>query len=366
MVSISMRSNNISSLPRWGFAIVSLDHQATAIRDEEPLCGMLVGGTPSHPNTPLHAPRLQRVDLSMNPLKVAARDLLHFLVSADSLTELKCSTCELHGTVDHTDSHIRHRIRFLDKKECKVDRDVAFRKLLRVDLSNNTNMEKCDVVEVREVLAEERDSSGHWKVRCTNCADYMQPRGLPPVPGREECKCLRHFPGMLDYLGDPDTRCGCPEGRYMDVVAKRCEPCLAGMRCNWTAQSREESRRPPVIEPGFWAEPADAEHFVGYTLHRCNNGTCVNNGTCAPGRMGRACGECKPGFWGSRDGSCTRCPVEPTQYRIILAIVFLLGTFCFLVAGEVLLGEGEAQFIIPKDVVSLGRSLKQAYCVILI
>jgi len=147
----------------------------------------------------------------------------------------------------------------------------------------------------------------------------------------------------------------------MDVVAKRCEPCLAGMRCNWTPQSREESRRPPDIEPGFWAEPADVEHFVGYTLYRCSSAsTCKGHSKCADGRMGRACGECKPGFWGSRDGSCTRCPVEPTQSRMFLSSMFLLSIFCFVATAKVLGGQGATRGIISKEVVSAVRTLKQA------
>mmetsp|Transcript_28796 Transcript_28796/g.66976 ORF Transcript_28796/g.66976 Transcript_28796/m.66976 type:complete len:2109 (+) Transcript_28796:106-6432(+) len=174
------------------------------------------------------------------------------------------------------------------------------------------------------------------------------------VQTEESSKDDGSIPGLVESYG----QCGCPEGSFFDSIALACRPCREqGEYCKWE-YDLARSLRPPKLQRGYWASTAslidqqlvDDSHFEtgrevvrfeGHSLYRCfNEDTCIDeNGTCAPGRIGIACGLCAPSHFGGPDGPCHECQGSALVPMIAVAAVVP----CVVIFFHILSSQGDSK-----------------------
>eukprot|EP00930_Biecheleria_cincta_P075061 TRINITY_DN6225_c0_g1_i3.p1 TRINITY_DN6225_c0_g1~~TRINITY_DN6225_c0_g1_i3.p1 ORF type:complete len:1520 (-),score=188.41 TRINITY_DN6225_c0_g1_i3:463-4995(-) len=179
-----------------------------------------------------------------------------------------------------------------------------------------------------------------------------------------QCICdVLNVPNLISVLGE----CACPSSYFMNYALKACQPCAGvGENCQWS-NNVTRSILPPDLVPGFWAYPksrilraGSADAFTGNDIVRCFSAeACVDVlGTCAPGRVGKACSLCEPGKYGGPEGSCSTCPTPPDQFAIMLASSMLLFLPATLLL-HLLLGRSSAMRGRVRVLRSLGVPLQQ-------
>ena len=99
---------------------------------------------------------------------------------------------------------------------------------------------------------------------------------------------------------------------------------------NWS-----QSIQVPLIKAGHWSawrsQNASSHNFSGHDVWLCfSEKTCLKDGLCATGRIGRACDECLPGWYGGADGECQPCTRSPWEQALVLCALMVIGVPCLL------------------------------------
>ncbi|CAE7223416.1 Tg [Symbiodinium sp. KB8] len=98
-----------------------------------------------------------------------------------------------------------------------------------------------------------------------------------------------------------ESECLCGSGSFMCGETLSCESCFEGLFC-------QEGLGPPVQLAGFWTK--DASTGCDFSVLRCRNAReCPQAalGTCADGREGIACNNCKARHYPRENGTCLPC-----------------------------------------------------------
>lgn len=171
---------------------------------------------------------------------------------------------------------------------------------------------------------------------CLQCDQWpFRTTASEGASSKSACTCNPSYKGLKEF----DGRCGCSDGYYMNHVARECQRCTIAEICTWGTEI-SQSLQPPRVKRGYWAEPTDVMvTFAQNSIWRCTSGlSCLENGTCAKGRVGHACALCGEGMHGGPDGDCKPCSGELSkEARRWLAAVGMLLVFVPIVILEHLL-----------------------------
>jgi len=122
--------------------------------------------------------------------------------------------------------------------------------------------------------------------------------------------------------------CVCKEGTYREYGHSKdnnshrpCHQCPVGMDC-------AEGNGEPVLLKGFWAAEQDSDErdysvFLCRDTKQCPGGIA---GTCASGREGIGCANCKPAHQAdSTTGSCDECGATSTLPILLICVLCIVG-----------------------------------------
>ena len=137
---------------------------------------------------------------------------------------------------------------------------------------------------------------------CTKCpkGQYMSSYGA--------VECISCGKGMvtLESGAQSVSECLCAEGFFMCNNSLLCQSCPEGLWC-------EAGLDMPVHRPGFWT-PMTENPSCTFQVFRCRSiSECpgfASLGSCAEGREGIACNNCKLNHFPREDGTCARCGPE--------------------------------------------------------
>ena len=139
------------------------------------------------------------------------------------------------------------------------------------------------------------------------------------MPFHRGTKCLPCGKNQitLELGAKEESQCQCAEGKFMcdeDLETGGCMECPAGLAC-------DGGKEPPKQQAGLWAERRESCDFQ---VLRCRNiRECPQDalGTCASGREGRACNNCKQNHFSRDDGTCQKCSEEDSLPSILLFVI---------------------------------------------
>jgi hypothetical protein len=172
-------------------------------------------------------------------------------------------------------------------------------------------------------------------VVCEDCPVGTFAAGI----GNEGCSPCPHGPSETTNIRGAVSQwdCLCEDEYYRDAGHSEssgeysaCLPCPAGMAC-------EMGNREPQLLEGFWAEKASSIDRA-YSIYRCRDGyECPGGaaGSCADGREGIGCANCKPDHHSAEDGKCDSCDNFSILSLIMYALVGLLGLLVIAAFAQV-------------------------------
>ena len=145
------------------------------------------------------------------------------------------------------------------------------------------------------------------------------------MPSHRGTQCLPCGQNQItrESGAESESECLCPEGSFM-CLAHGCSSCPEGLYC-------PEGLGPPLQQGGFWTEPVTGCDF---SVLRCRDAfECPQGslGSCALGREGQACNNCKVNHFPAHDGTCQPCEgadVLPSISVLVVAPSLLLLLTC--------------------------------------
>ncbi|CAK9066123.1 Metabotropic glutamate receptor 1 (mGluR1) [Durusdinium trenchii] len=121
-----------------------------------------------------------------------------------------------------------------------------------------------------------------------------------------------------------ESECECAEGFYM-CEGEGCRACLEGLSC-------AAGLEPPMQKKGYWTQAPSAVHQCEFSVLQCRELECPAGpaGTCAPGREGLACNNCKKNHYPFYGGckACTGRDFVPFILFMIVVVSVLLALSC--------------------------------------
>ena len=147
------------------------------------------------------------------------------------------------------------------------------------------------------------------------------------MPTAGASKCLPCGKNQITlYSGaESESECICEEGSFM-CASRMCLPCPEGLYC-------PRGLGLPQQQGGFWTRAASLDQ-CDFAVLRCRNEyQCPAGalGTCAAGREGQACNNCKVRHFPTSDGACQTCfdaDILPAVSVMILAPAVLILRSC--------------------------------------
>jgi len=212
----------------------------------------------------------------------------------------------------------------LQHRDCQCDLGYYMTDVVLASAGSGTPGNASDAID--DPASGECRLCAQWPFRTTKAAGSQS---------SESCGCSGEYSGLLAR----GARCGCDDGYFMNHAQRECIPCSTGHEeCVWGFEKITQSLEPPVLKPGYWAEPAlppdefGRSNFSGNDIWRCvSKFTCIGGGECIAGRFGRACGLCKPGTYGPPEGGCSPCSHSPSGTRSLFGLGCVLATpLCLL------------------------------------
>ena len=137
------------------------------------------------------------------------------------------------------------------------------------------------------------------------------------MPSHQGTQCLPCGQNQItrESGAESESECLCPEGSFM-CLAHGCSSCPEGLYC-------PEGLGPPLQQGGFWTEPVTGCDF---SVLRCRDAfECPQGslGSCALGREGQACNNCKVNHFPAHDGTCQPCEGADVLPAILVMILVL-------------------------------------------
>lgn len=149
------------------------------------------------------------------------------------------------------------------------------------------------------------------------------------IPGSSNCtQCGEVLPGSTSSRGaSHPAECQCPTKSYMQPTAG-CVPCLEGLEC-------PGGNAEPWQSAGYWVDVADLgqRQVQDYIIYRCRDThQCPQGplGTCAAGRHGPACNNCRDLHYPSSGGECLPCRAT-SGIPLIVCMCLAIAIMVFLV-----------------------------------
>ena len=131
-------------------------------------------------------------------------------------------------------------------------------------------------------------------------------------------------------------------GFFANREERKCQTCTLGENCAWGSNATR-SAGIPIVKRGFWAASAKESDFSGHIVYRClGPESCLAGSTCADGRTGTACGDCRAGFFGTSDGPCRPCGLgSPAKYKTVFLLAFAAAVLCLVPVQQVIRDHGD-------------------------
>ena len=154
-------------------------------------------------------------------------------------------------------------------------------------------------------------------------APRCKPGSYVPTAGASECLPCGKNQITLYTGAESESECICEEGSFM-CASRMCLPCPEGLYC-------PRGLGLPQQQGGFWTRPASLNQ-CDFSVLRCRNEyQCPPGalGTCAAGREGQACNNCRMRHFPTRDGACQAC-TNADILPAVCVLTLVLGLLCFL------------------------------------